>query len=363
MEKTGRILCRGFAIAGGFILAMIAAGHLALADVTFDPKAACSLSLHYMDSIDGDDPIVGAEFTYYRVATVSQEVIGENVGLLWRSVFSINGKKNTPISASVTAADLEELTVRAYQSGQPEEGVMGTIRTDQGGNASVTGLPQGLYLIRETRCVPDHLASSPFLLGLPYVQETGRRKKRTSWSCDAYAEPKARPCGTLVIEKQLRGSNAGSAEEFHFGIALGAEGEFPAETSDGRTLRVKNGDSVVLKGGQSIRIRGIPAGTGYKVAEQEANQNGYRTYASGISGTIRRLTAAKALFINERTGAAPTPTPRITTTTEVPGTTTSKSQTVKTGDMQKPGFWIGILLASAFGICLIILQMGRGGRE
>jgi len=55
--------------------------------------------------------------------------------------------------------------------------------------------------------------------------------------------------------------------------------------SDGQTLKVGNGSEFTLKGGQYLRIYGLPIGTGYSVNEEPVG--GYlMTNSQGTSGNI-----------------------------------------------------------------------------
>jgi len=111
----------------------------------------------------------------------------------------------------------------------------------------------------------------------------------------------------LRIEKILApGNNAVLTEkdldrEFKFVLSLDATGRFDAVRSDGQTLKVGNGSEFTLKGGQYLRIYGLPIGTGYSVNEEPVG--GYlMTNSQGTSGNIGANTELTATFTNVKLG-------------------------------------------------------------
>lgn len=105
----------------------------------------------------------------------------------------------------------------------------------------------------------------------------------------------------LSISKTVKGDVANLLKEFHFTITLkdpkgdlvngtysykGAATAEAAAPADG-TLTFVNGEaSITLKHGQSIRIKDILAYSEYKVEEQEANTDGYKTTSENSSEKI-----------------------------------------------------------------------------
>ena len=99
------------------------------------------------------------------------------------------------------------------------------------------------------------------------------------------------PDGSLKIIKMLEGNNADHSEDFHFTVTF----------SDGNTYDgLTSGGTLTLKGGEDILVNGIPHGVTYSVVEDEANQNGYATTATGDSGTVISGTQSEAVFTNSR---------------------------------------------------------------
>ncbi len=113
--------------------------------------------------------------------------------------------------------------------------------------------------------------------------------------------------GSLKIRKTVSGAAADPEQEFTFVVVLtGQDGSaFAGEvTYDGsKTGTIQSGGSILLKHGEEVTLHGIPAGTAYEVTETEAGQNGYKTTASGNTGTVIAGTSVSADFVNEKNPA------------------------------------------------------------
>ncbi len=116
------------------------------------------------------------------------------------------------------------------------------------------------------------------------------------------AEPEV---GSLSISKRVTGNEGDRTKAFHFTVVLtNAENEvLPgsyAYTGTGvEDGTISSGETISLAHGQSITINGLPIGTKYSVTEQESNQDGYITTASGENGVIG-IEAAAVRFTNEK---------------------------------------------------------------
>ena len=168
--------------------------------------------------------------------------------------------------------------------------------------------------------------------GSEEITEPGSGEIVQVWCYDAEAEPKPQPCGELLIEKTIRGSGADSKTDFHFKVVLEEDGPYPCVRPDGEQDVLSSGDVVALKGGESLLIGYIPAGSRYKVTEQEANQNGYVTTETGTLGRITRSERARAVFVNEKNkpAASTSDPPSVTsapTRTPTPVPTSSPTKT------------------------------------
>ena len=118
------------------------------------------------------------------------------------------------------------------------------------------------------------------------------------------------PTGKLTISKRVTGAGD-PAREFTFRVDFTLEsGSTPGTRYSfhgDKSGTIQSGGTVTLRGGESITIAGIPAGTHYVVTELEANEDGYTTTATGEEGTIREDKTAQASFVNDLTDAPDNP--------------------------------------------------------
>ena len=105
-----------------------------------------------------------------------------------------------------------------------------------------------------------------------------------------YEADGAPAAGSLRITKTLVGSGVEPSRDFHFRVTFGDGGTYGG---------VASGSQIVLKGGQSAVISGIPLGVTYSVVEIEANKDGYTTTSTGTSGTIGPV-RSEASFVNRK---------------------------------------------------------------
>ena len=118
--------------------------------------------------------------------------------------------------------------------------------------------------------------------------------------------------GSLQVSKRLQREDGSeitdSDERFHFQIDFltGENGaalhnSFAYSVSDGSFGSIRSGQTVLLRGGESLTVSGIPAGTRYTV--RELDSNGYTTTVNGasgyvVSGQIASNQSAHADYIN-----------------------------------------------------------------
>lgn len=125
----------------------------------------------------------------------------------------------------------------------------------------------------------------------------------------------------LTIEKTVTGDAADHERQFTFEVAFTYDETMPEAIhtgpytytvyqkgeGDAADVPVKEnieipstGGTIFLTGGQYAVIEGLPAGTAYTVTEQEANQDGYVTTATGEQGTVIVGEENKVSFTNCR---------------------------------------------------------------
>lgn len=351
---------RYLALLAGVAAALAAVPAFAAEDSSVvNPAHPGSITINYRDSIDGDDPVVGAEFTFYRITSFDSAMSKSNVGLAFPTL--LTDKRGNPISVS-SKSDPEKVRKKvqtAYERGTPEGGVIYKAVTDSSGKAVTEGMAQGIYIAVETKAAPEHLASSPFFVVLPYTHDN-------KWNYDITADPKPIPCGDLVITKEVTGNRGDTGKEFHFTVTIKADGSFHYKKSDGTVGKLKSGKTLTLKSGESVTIDTIPVGTSYKVKEVEANQDGYTTTAKGTKGKIKRKEQAVAAFVNSKD--IPTPTPVTTTDTGKPGepeeetVSTVHPAPIKTGDTTNVIIWL-VLAAAALVVLYLVMVRGKKTKE
>ena len=120
--------------------------------------------------------------------------------------------------------------------------------------------------------------------------------------------------GELWISKTVTGTGADEDKAFSFRVVLTdangdeLEGEYDYEivTADtvtppgGEKGRIKSGNIVQLKHGETMIIRGLPAGAQYDVKELLLDQDGYTVTATNASGEIEDGEISEAKFVNHR---------------------------------------------------------------
>lgn len=124
----------------------------------------------------------------------------------------------------------------------------------------------------------------------------------------------------MTIEKTVTGDAADPGRQFTFEVGFTYDEDMPAGSIGPYTYTVyqkgdgdeadalvkddgeisSTGGIITLTGGQYAVIEGLPAGTDYTVTEQEANQDGYVTTATGEKGTVTVGGENKASFTNCR---------------------------------------------------------------
>ena len=102
--------------------------------------------------------------------------------------------------------------------------------------------------------------------------------------------------GDLIITKRVTGDLGNRNQTFAFTIRLNCEGEF--EYDGDVTGTISDGGTIRLKHGQSVTIKGLPAGCEYTVTE--SGNTGYRVYSTGAVGVIEDKATAIAAFTNSR---------------------------------------------------------------
>ena len=259
-----------------------------------------SLTIDYQDSVEGEEPIKGAGFTLYKIAT-----------------FNDNGGY-TPVIPYDDIADADKVdgiaaaAQEAYNGKTPENGHTETQFTLDDGLARFTNIELGLYVVVETSPAAKHFASTSFIISFPYVNGytvngEPAAGESTEWLYNAEVKAKPLPAGDLVIEKTVSGNSGETDRDFHFTVTFKDYDEPVKYTkSDGTSGEITSGGSIALKHNESATLTDIPVGTAYTVVEAEADSDGYTTVSTGSTGYISRKVIVKAGFVNDKRTAVPT---------------------------------------------------------
>jgi uncharacterized repeat protein (TIGR02543 family) len=162
-------------------------------------EALGSITIDYKEDVDGEEPIVGAVYTCYKVAvyesdinasdmkepdaedanTEAAEAVGASYHSLIEGITIDSDTSPDAIVDEVTAVYRENHEVQEVQEMAQYAAV-----TDQNGIASITDMEQGVYLAVETETAGECTAAQPFLFSIPFVESD-------EWKYDVYAQPKS----------------------------------------------------------------------------------------------------------------------------------------------------------------------------
>ena len=142
-----------------------------------------SITITKKSNDDEGDVLPGAQFTYYKIATIKQDAQDQ-----W--IYEVDSKYSEILG--VTSGKLNELDSVKWESQNIVDqlaavndttGVSAT--TDVNGQITWDNLSFGIYLIEETITPENHIASRPFIVALPTTNDSGNE-----WIYDISATPK-----------------------------------------------------------------------------------------------------------------------------------------------------------------------------
>lgn len=300
-------------------------------------RDTATLTVRYFDDSEETVPVEGAEFTIYKVADFGFDVLAGNSGgyLPLTEELAFEDKDD---------ADAYEATViEAYEGGLAKNGgYTATMAVNSDGEAVFKDVPVGAYLITETKTMRYHVRSTPFLVSVPEMNET-----YDSWNFDVKVNPKQILAGDLNVTKKGKGKIASKGETYHVVVTfeMDEEGkdsetttskdvkdvEYSALMPDGTKGKVKSGQVIDIKVGQTLYIYDIPAGMKYEVKEQEAGSSKFDTTIKNATGTIVSYKGIGVEVLNDSTAQ-------------------------DTGVYGRP---VAIAMAGVASLCLIILFVTR----
>ncbi len=239
-----------------------------------------------------------------------------------------------------------------------------TFTLKHGESVTATGLPDGItYTVTEEEADEDgYTTSSTGASGT--IPDGGTA--RAAFVNGKTPPPPEDDSGNLTVTKTVTGSAGDTAKEWHFTVTLddtGVNGEYGGMT-------FTNGVAAfTLKHGESRTATGLHTGVTYTVTEQEANEDGYTTTASGVSGTITDGGTGYASFVNDRNDETPPPPTEPPTEppveqppTEQPPTEQPPVEPPKTGDDSRLGLWMSLMIPSLIGVVLTSVSLVKGER-
>ena len=259
------------------------------------------------------------------------------------------------VYGTYTAAGSDEAEPIEFTDGTAE--VTFTLR--DGERIEFAGLPGGTdYRIAETDAY-GHLSTS--------TGETGEIPAGTTAAAAFVNTREDDPFAGLRVLKTVSGTDGETDRAFHFTVTLADDS---VNGTYGDMEFVNGAAQFALRDGEVRTATGLPAGIGYTVTEEEANQDGYTTTVTGNTGTLEAGVTAQAAFDNARDkkaeptpSAEPTPTAAPTPTAEpTPTPKPEESDAVQTGDETDLSVPSMLFLVSVSGLTAAVVVRRRRRR-
>lgn len=192
--------------------------------------------------------------------------------VLSKTVVGDGADHTKPFEFTVTFSDN---STHSYQGQGVADGMIssgGKVSLADGQSIIIYGVAAGtLYSIAEKDYEPEY-----------YSQTSTGSIGSVSADATSSASFVNRHLSDLTLSKVVTGKGAETDTDFDFVVSLDASGTF-AYTGD-KTGTISDGDTVSLKGGQSLTIKGLPTGTAYSIDEKPSAH--YRSEAQNASGVI-----------------------------------------------------------------------------
>ena len=259
------------------------------------------------------------------------------------------------VYGTYTATGSDEAEPIEFTDGTAE--VTFTLR--DGERIEFAGLPGGTdYRIAETDAY-GHLSTS--------TEETGEVPAGTTATAAFVNTREDDPFAGLRVLKTVSGTDGETDRAFHFTVTLADDS---VNGTYGDMEFVNGAAQFTLRDGEVRTATGLPAGIGYTVTEEEANQDGYTTTVTGNTGTLEAGVTAQAAFDNARDkkaeptpSAEPTPTAAPTPTAEpTPTPKPEESDAVQTGDETDLSVPSMLFLMSVSGLTAAVVVRRRRRR-
>ena len=241
--------------------------------------------------------------------TVSKTVTGNDfdANKAFDITVTLTAPANVNLVGSYAGAQSGSISVAATQDGATWTK---TFSLKNGESIEFTGLPENTaYTVSEA----DYAAEG-YVKTVSGTEEGSIKAEATA----TVAYTNTRNTGDLSVSKTVTGTGAEENRDFTFTLTLtenehGADIAASYETtrataagSSAGTIAVTNGQAAfTLKGGETLTIHGIPAGTAYTVTESVPTADGYTVDSAAkvgaiAAGTLANATDTKVSFTNER---------------------------------------------------------------
>ncbi|MDY4080064.1 MAG: SpaA isopeptide-forming pilin-related protein [Candidatus Metalachnospira sp.] len=276
------------------------------------PKEGQAYELEYITEITGDPGQV----------TNSVKIVGmDNTGNKADKVFDIS---SSDASATIMRRGWIEITKTG--DGGPLAGAEFTVfaldcktvirkgTTDADGKLTLRGLPDGEYILEETKA-PDGYGAlkKTYSVKVATTPEDGKITTSISRATGENSNKititnhKTGTVGDLVIKKNVEGNAADADKKFRFTVTLSLPvGQTaPKEGYDYIGFgvldgKIKSGETIELADGEYITIIGLPGGTEYSVVEDDYSGDGYMTSSVNPTGIIVVDNSITAEFTNTK---------------------------------------------------------------
>ena len=306
----------GFPLTGTFFCEVYNSEHLNTASdtVTFDPSGTADLTIKSGQVIRlflpkgtsitvSETPPNGYTVYYKDDNTAAADAKGENfaadtnaadiqvINTFTEAKIDILVKKVWNDNNEQDGKHPESITVKLLVNGS--EGQTLTLSEENGWQGTFEGLNQNDDEGNEILYTIEEVEVDGYETSITWDDTTGFTITNTH-TPESEPEPAT---GSLTVSKTVAGNDGDTSKAFHFTVTL-------RNTSLSGTygdMTFENGVATfALKHGGNKTASGLPVGVTYTVVEQEADQDGYTTTATGAGGTITKDVTAEANFTNTK---------------------------------------------------------------
>ena len=228
----------------------------------------------------------------------------------------VDGTYTFTVTGLDLVSDVKKTVAIGIENGKVKNATVdGTAVTPDNGYATVKDLPIGFYKIVET--ISDEMTAKGIVLADPSGNEITVEVTENNVNGIPEADfTNNKDIGELEIKKDVEGT-ADKTKEFAFEVKLTAPANVILESSYPAIITDKDNNAsdtmvevaadgtvtteIILKANESLKIKELPAGTGYTVEEStEKNPSGYTKKSEyETSGTIEAASTSTAAFVNE----------------------------------------------------------------